>query len=463
MAFESLTERLQESLKKIRGQSTLTEENMDEMLREIRLALLEADVNFQVVKEFIANTKEKALGQDVLGSLKPGQVVVKIVHDELVELLGTTVSELDLSKKTTMIMMVGLQGSGKTTTSGKIAKLLTKKYAKKPLLVAADIYRPAAVDQLKTLGAQLDIPVFEKGTDVSAEEIVTEAMNYARHQQHDVVIIDTAGRLHIDEPLMQELQNIKSIVNPSEILLVVDALTGQDIVNVAQSFHDHLQITGAVLTKLDGDSRGGGALSIRHITHVPIKFVGTGEKLDAIDLFYPDRMADRILGMGDVVSLVEKVQDVYDEKETMKTFQRMQRGTFGLDDMLEQMHQMRKLGPLSGILKMIPGMPSVSQINDEDTDKKLKVTESIIYSMTKEERRNPSILNVKRKERIAKGCGRTVTDVNRLLKQFEQSKLMMKQLSQIDPRTGMLTQRPKQNPTFNPNRKKVRHKKKKKR
>ena len=307
MAFESLSERLQESLKKIRGQATLTEENMDEMLREIRLALLEADVNFQVVKEFIANTKEKALGQDVLGSLKPGQVVVKIVHDELVELLGTSVSELNLSKTPTVIMMVGLQGSGKTTTSGKIAKLLVNKYSKKPLLVAADIYRPAAVDQLKTLGQQLDIPVFEKGTDISAEQIVSEAMNYAYANHHDVVLIDTAGRLHIDEPLMQELQNIKGIVNPSEILLVVDALTGQDIVNVAQSFNDHLGITGAVLTKLDGDSRGGGALSVRHITHVPIKFIGTGEKLDAIDLFYPDRMADRILGMGDVVSLLSLI------------------------------------------------------------------------------------------------------------------------------------------------------------
>ncbi|MEG0547346.1 MAG: signal recognition particle protein [Coprobacillus sp.] len=462
MAFESLSERLQESLKKIKGQSTLTEQNMDDMLREIRLALLEADVNFQVVKEFINNTKEKALGQDVLGSLKPGQVVVKVVHDELVELLGTSVSELDLSQKPTVIMMVGLQGSGKTTTAGKIAKLLTSKYAKKPLLVAADIYRPAAVDQLKTLGQQLDIPVFEKGVNVKAETIVEEALAYGYENHHDVIIVDTAGRLHIDEPLMEELQNIKDLSNPSEILLVVDALTGQDIVNVASSFHERLNITGAVLTKLDGDSRGGGALSIRHITHVPIKFIGTGEKLDAIDLFYPDRMADRILGMGDVVSLVEKVQDVYDEKETMKTFNRMQQGTFGLDDMLDQMHQMKKLGPLSGILKMIPGMPKMPDINDEDSDKKLKETESIIYSMTKGERRDPDILNAKRKERIAKGCGKTVADVNRLIKQFEQSKLMMKQLGNIDPNTGMPTQKPKQNLNINPYRKKERHKKKKK-
>lgn len=462
MAFESLSERLQESLKKIKGQSTLTEQNMDEMLREIRLALLEADVNFQVVKEFISNTKEKALGQDVLGSLKPGQVVVKVVHDELVELLGTSVSELDLSKKPTVIMMVGLQGSGKTTTAGKIANLLTKKYAKKPLLVAADIYRPAAVDQLKTLGRQLNIPVFEKGVNVKAETIVEEALAYGYENHHDVIIVDTAGRLHIDEPLMEELQNIKDLSNPSEILLVVDALTGQDIVNVASSFHERLNITGAVLTKLDGDSRGGGALSIRHITHVPIKFIGTGEKLDAIDLFYPERMADRILGMGDVVSLVEKVQDVYDEKETMKTLNRMQQGTFGLDDMLDQMHQMKKLGPLSGILKMIPGMPKMPDINDEDSDKKLKETESIIYSMTKGERRNPDILNAKRKERIAKGCGKTVADVNRLIKQFEQSKLMMKQLGNLDPNTGMPTQKPKQNININPYRKKERHKKKKK-
>mgnify|MGYP000000558917 CR=1 FL=1 len=463
MAFESLSERLQESLKKIRGQATLTEENMDEMLREIRLALLEADVNFQVVKEFIANTKEKALGQDVLGSLKPGQVVVKIVHDELVELLGTTVSELDLSSKPTVIMMVGLQGSGKTTTSGKIAKLLAQKYSKNPLLVAADIYRPAAVDQLKTLGEQLDISVFEKGTDVKAEQIVSEAMTYASQNHHDVILIDTAGRLHIDEPLMNELQNIKDIVHPNEILLVVDALTGQDIVNVAQSFHDHLQITGAVLTKLDGDSRGGGALSIRHITHVPIKFIGTGEKLDAIDLFYPDRMADRILGMGDVVSLVEKVQDVYDEKETMKAMKKMQSGRFGLDDMLDQMHQLKKLGPLSGILKMIPGMPSMPNLNDETTDKRMKETESIIYSMTLEERRDPSIITLSRKQRIAKGCGKDLAAINRLLKQFEQSKQMMKQMGNLDPTTGLPTQKPQKRAPINPNRKKERHKKKKKR
>lgn len=461
MAFDSLSERLQSTIKKVSGQGRLTESNMEEMLTEIRLALLEADVNFQVVKEFIAATKEKALGQDVLGSLKPGQVVVKIVHDELVKLLGTTTAEINFDKKPTVIMMVGLQGSGKTTSAAKIAKLVTKKYSKNPLLVAGDIYRPAAVEQLVTLGKQLDIPVYQKGTTLPAETIVQEALDYANEHHHDVVIIDTAGRLHIDEPLMKELQNIKQIASPSEILLVVDALTGQDIVHVASSFHEQLDLSGAVITKLDGDSRGGGALSIRHITHVPIKFIGTGEKLDAIDLFYPDRMADRILGMGDVVSLVEKVQDVYDEKDTMRAFKRMQSGTFGLDDMLEQMHQMRKLGPLSGIMKMIPGMPKMPQINDEDTNKRLKITESIIYSMTKEERRDPSVINLSRKERIAKGSGMSLQDINRLLKQFEESKKMMKGLASLDPVTGMPTQR-KANPQFNPNRKKVRHKKRKK-
>lgn len=462
MAFDSLSERLQESLKKVKGQSTLTEANMEEMLREIRLALLEADVNFKVVKEFIANTKEKALGQNVLGSLKPGQMVVKIVHDELVELLGTEVSTLDISHKPTVVMMVGLQGAGKTTSAGKIAKYLKDKHAKNPMMIAADIYRPAAIDQLKTLGNQLDIPVFEKGTTVSAEDIVKEGLEYGRSEGHDIIIIDTAGRLHIDETLMQELKNIKEIAKPNEILLVVDSLTGQDIVNVASSFNEQLDITGAVLTKLDGDSRGGGALSIRHITHVPIKFIGTGEKLDAIDLFYPDRMADRILGMGDVVSLVEKVQNVYDEKESMDTLKKMKKGTFGLDDMLTQMQQVRKLGPLSGILKMIPGMPSMPQINDEDTDKKIKLTESIIFSMTKEERRDPSIINSKRKERIAKGCGKTVADVNRLLKQFEQSKEMMKMMGNFDPNTGMMRKDDKKS-NYDPYRKKERRKKKKKR
>ena len=463
MAFESLSERLQGSIKKIRGQSHLTEQNMDEMLREIRLALLEADVNFRVVKTFIQNVKEKALGQDVLSSLTPGQMVVKIVHEELVELLGTTVSEVNFDKKPTIIMMVGLQGAGKTTTTGKIANLVRKKYSKKPLLVAADIYRPAAIEQLQTIGKQLDVPVFSKRTDIKPEQIVTEALEFAKENNNDVIFIDTAGRLHIDEVLMDELLNIKNIAHPDEILLVVDALTGQDIVNVASSFNEKLSITGAVLTKLDGDARGGGALSIRHITNVPIKFIGTGEKLDALDLFYPDRMADRILGMGDVMSLIEKAQDVIDEKSTKKSLDRLTSGQFGLDDMLEQLKQVQKLGPISGILKMIPGMgANMPKINDEDTNKEMKRTEAIINSMTKAERRDPSILNAKRKQRIAAGCGMQVADINRLLKRFEQSKMLMENMTRINPMTGMMSGKPKKSNFVQPNRKKERHKKKKK-
>ncbi|HAH74826.1 MAG TPA: signal recognition particle protein [Kandleria vitulina] len=465
MAFESLTDRLSETLKKVRGQDRLTEENMDEMLREIRLALLEADVNFTVVKDFIKNTKEKALGQDVLGSLKPGQVVVKIVHDELVELLGTDVSTVDFSKKPTIVMMVGLQGSGKTTTTGKIAKYIKEKNHKKPLLVAADIYRPAAVEQLKTIGEQVDVSVYSEGVDVSAQQIVKNALAKAEADGNDVILIDTAGRLQIDQKLMEELKELKGIANPDEILLVVDSLAGQEIANVASSFNEQLGITGAVLTKLDGDSRGGGAISIRYLTHVPIKYIGTGEKLDQIELFYPDRMAERILGMGDVVSLVEKVQDVYDEKESMKAFNKMKSGTFDLNDMLDQMHQLKKLGPLSGLLKMVPGMPKLPKFSDEDSNARLKETESLIYSMTMQERQHPEIINMRRRERIAKGAGKTVADVNRLLKQFEQAKKMMKQFSNIDPMTGMPTQKPQHNGGYNPNpnRKKVRHKKKKKR
>lgn len=457
MAFESLSERLSQSLKKVRGQKTLTEANMDDMLREIRLALLEADVNFNVVKDFIANVKEKALGEEVLSSLTPGQMVVKIVHDELVELLGTETSEIDLSKKPTIIMMVGLQGSGKTTTAGKIAKLMAKKHGKKPLLVACDVYRPAAIEQLETLGQSIDVPVFAKGTDVKPEEIAVEALAYAKEQQHDLVIVDTAGRLHVDEALMDELCRLEQLIHPTEILLVVDALTGQDIVHVADSFNQKLHLTGAVLTKMDGDSRGGGALSIRHMTHVPIKFVATGEKLDAIDVFHPDRMADRILGMGDVMSLVEKAQDVIDEKAAVRSMKRMQDGSFGLDDMLESMKQVQKLGPLSGILKMMPGMPAnMPSIKDEDANRRMKKTEAIILSMTPEERRDPSILKASRKIRVAKGCGMEVADVNRLLKQYEQSKEMMNRMG------SMMGMKPKAKQNYNPNRKKERHKKKKK-
>lgn len=456
MAFESLSERLSESLKKVRGQKTLTQANMEDMLREIRLALLEADVNFNVVKDFIANVKEKALGEEVLSSLTPGQMVVKIVHDELVTLLGTDVAQIDLSKKMTIIMMVGLQGSGKTTTAGKIAKLVKAKNSKKPLLVACDVYRPAAIEQLQTLGKTIDVPVFSKGTEAKPEDIASEALEFARNNGNDLVIIDTAGRLHVDEALMEELCRIEALVKPTEILLVVDALTGQDIINVAESFNEKLHLTGAVLTKMDGDSRGGGALSIRHITNVPIKFVATGEKLDAIDLFYPERMADRILGMGDVMSLIEKAQDVIDEKSAARSMRRMQDGTFGLDDMLESMRQVKKLGPLSGVLKMMPGMPSnIPNFKDEDANAKMKKTEAIILSMTPEERRDPSILKASRKIRIAKGCGMEVADVNRLLKQYEQSKQMMERMG------SMMGYGPKQKNNFNPTRKKERHKKKK--
>ena len=464
MAFESLSERLNKAFKNISGQGKLTEKNMNDMLKEVRMSLLEADVNYNVVKSFVENVKEKALGQEVLDSLNPSQMVVKIVHDELQVLLGEEDARIHFKKQgMTTVMMVGLQGSGKTTTAGKIAKLITEKQGKKPLLVAGDIYRPAAIDQLKTLGAQLNIPVFSKGTDTPVETIVTEALAKARDDHNDVVIIDTAGRLQIDEKLMQELANVKEIAHPDEILLVVDSLAGQEIVNVASTFNEKLGITGAVLTKLDGDARGGGALSIRHVTHVPIKYIGTGEKLDEIDYFYPDRMADRILGMGDVVSLVEKVQDVYDEKESMKAFNKMKAGTFGLDDMLEQMKKLQKMGPLSGLLKMIPGMPKIPNLNDDDAAAKMKMTESIIYSMTKAERANPDMINSSRKERIAKGCGQPVTEVNKLLKQFEQSRKVMKQLGNIDPTTGMPTQRPmKTQQQFNPYRKKTRHKKKKK-
>ncbi|MDD3026718.1 MAG: signal recognition particle protein [Erysipelotrichaceae bacterium] len=462
MPFESLSERLSQTIKKVSGQGKLTEQNMQEMLTEIRLALLEADVNFNVVKDFIANVKEKAVGQDVIGSLKPGQVLVKIVHDELVSLLGGEVAKVSFDNKPTVIMMVGLQGSGKTTTSGKIAKYIKEKEAKKPLLIAADIYRPAAVDQLITLGNQIDVPVYQQGTSKSAQDIVREGLEQARTNGNDVIIIDTAGRLHIDEALMAELIDLKKIATPNEILLVVDSLTGQDIVNVAASFNQQLSITGAVLTKLDGDARGGGALSIRQVANVPIKYIGTGEKLDQIDFFYPDRMADRILGMGDVVTLVEKVQDVYDEKDTMKTLKKLQSGQFGLDDMLSQMHQLKKLGPISGIMKMIPGMPNIPKIDDDDTNNRLKMMEAIIYSMTKQERRDPSIINTSRKQRIAQGSGKSVADINRLLKQFEDSKKMMKMLGNIDPTTGMPTQRPAKGPSgFDPNRKKIRHKKKK--
>lgn len=428
MAFDNLAERLQESFKKLKKQHKLTPENMDEMFREIRLALLEADVNFKVVKEFMANIKEKAEGQDVLKQLNPSQMVVKIVNDELVHLFGDSLEEITFKKNgPTIIMMVGLQGSGKTTTSGKLAKLIRDKYSKNPLLIAADIYRPAAIDQLETVGKQLDVPVFQKGI-IDPRLIVEEGLLYANKNNNDLIIIDTAGRLHLDEELMQELYDIKSIVNPDEIMLVVDSLTGQDAINVAQGFNDKLSITGVILTKLDGDSRGGAALSIKHITGVPIKFIGTGEKLDAIDLFYPDRMVSRMLGMGDVISLVEKATNVLDEEKTGKAVDRMMSGKFDLEDMLEQMEQMNKLGPLGGILKMLPGMPKLSDEDEAKAQSKLKKTKAIIQSMTPKERRNPHLIKARRKDRIAKGCGLNNMEINKVLREYENMKKMMKQM-----------------------------------
>ncbi|MDR1781527.1 MAG: signal recognition particle protein [Bacilli bacterium] len=428
MAFDNLSERIQASIKKIKGQHKLTPENMEDMFREIRLALLEADVNFKVVKDFIKNIKEKAEGQDVINQLNPSQMVVKIVNDELVHLFGDSLNEIKFNtNKPTVIMMVGLQGAGKTTTAGKLANLLRKEYHKKPLLVAADIYRPAAIDQLITVGKQLDVPVFEKGKE-NPRIIVQEAIEHAKENDNDLIIVDTAGRLHLDTELMQELIDIKGLINPDEILLVVDSLTGQDAINVAQSYHEQLGITGAVLTKLDGDSRGGAALSIKYITGVPIKFIGTGEKLDAIDLFYPDRMVSRMLGMGDVISLIEKATNVIDEEKAGKLTDRLMSGKFDLEDMLEQMEQVKKLGSLGGIAKMLPGMPKLSDEDEIKANEKLKKTKAIIQSITPKERRNPQLIKAKRKDRIAKGCGLNSVEINKVLREYDNMKKMMKQM-----------------------------------
>lgn len=430
MAFEQLGDRLQSIIKKMKGQTRLTEKNVEEMLKEIRLSLLEADVNFKVVKEFIGNIKEQMLGEEVLKSLTPGQMVVKIVKDELVKLFGDGDNELNLSNKNglSVLLMVGLQGSGKTTASAKLASFLRKKKNKKSLLVACDVYRPAAIDQLKTLGQSIDVEVYSEGTDVSPVEITKNALVYAKNNGFDNVIIDTAGRLHIDETLMQELKDIVKVASPNEILLVVDAMSGQDIVNVASSFYETLRVTGAILTKMDGDARGGAALSVKHLTGVPIKFIGVGEKIEDLEAFYPDRMADRILGMGDVISLIEKAQENIDEKKTKKGFNRMMDGKFNLEDMLEQMEQIGKMGPLKGILKLIPGMPKISDEDQARADAQLKNTRVIIQSMTIEERRNPEILRASRKIRIAKGCGKTPADVNKVINQYEKMKEMAKQL-----------------------------------
>ena len=431
MAFENLSEKLSRIFKKLRGQARLTESNMDEMLKEIRVALLEADVNYKVVKQFINNVKEKAIGQEVLTKLNPSQMITKIVHDELESLLGGGENEIKYqNNKPTVILLVGLQGSGKTTTAGKLAYLMKNKLNKKVLLAACDVYRPAAIDQLKQIANSINVPLFSKGTDASPVEIAKEAKEMAFNDHYDALIIDTAGRLTIDEALMNELNEIKSAVEPDEILLLTDAMSGQDAVNVANSFNELLSLTGVIISKLDGDARGGAALSIRYMTGVPIKFSGVGEKVSDLDIFHADRMADRILGMGDVMTLVEKVQEEIDEKEAKKAARKMMSGNFDLDDMLAQMKQIQKLGSLGGILKLIPGMPKISPEQQAYAEKEMHNFEIIINSMTYEERENPSIFQYSRKIRVANGCGKQVSDVNRVLKKYEQMKEMMKQMEQ---------------------------------
>ena len=426
--FESLGDRLQNALHKIKGYGKITEDNISDMMREIRLALLEADVNYQVVKEFTNTVKEKALGEEVQKSIKPGELFVKIVKDELTELLGGESSPLNTNGNPAILMLVGLQGSGKTTTIGKLANYLRKKHNKKPLLVACDVYRPAAIDQLKQLGKQLGIEVYDEGKN-NPVEISKNAINYAKTNGYDYVLIDTAGRLHIDEELMDELKNIQREVNPQEVLLVIDSMMGQDAINVINGFNDSLKLTGVILTKLDGDTRGGVALSVRHLTNVPIKFIGVSEKLDGLENFDPERMSGRILGMGDIISLVEKATEVIDEEEAMSTAKKMQSGKFDLEDFLKQMKQIKKLGPLENLIKMLPGAKKMGLNNVNIDPKQLAHVEAIILSMTPKERKNPDIIKASRKTRIAKGCGLSVQEVNKLLMQFEQMKKMMKQMS----------------------------------
>ena len=426
--FEDLGDRLQNALNKIKGYGIITEDNIDSMMREIRLALLEADVNYKVVKEFTNSVKEKALGTEVKKSINPGDMFVKIVKDELVELLGGDSSPLYVTGKPSVLMLVGLQGSGKTTTIAKLGLYLRKKEKKKPLLVACDVYRPAAIDQLKQLGKELNIEVFEEGKK-DPVEIVKDALNYAKENDFDYVLIDTAGRLQIDEELMDELINIQDNVKVNETLLVIDSMMGQDAINVINGFNEKLKLTGVILTKLDGDTRGGVALSVRHLTNVPIKFIGVSEKLDGLDIFDPERMAGRILGMGDVISLVEKASESIDEKEAEKTAKRMQQGKFDLEDFLSSMKQMRRLGPIENLIKLIPGARKAGLDKVKVDPKQMGRIEAIVLSMTVEERRNPNIIKASRKTRIAKGSGTSVQEVNKLLEQFEQMKKMMKQFS----------------------------------
>lgn len=426
--FESLGDRLQNAIHKIKGYGKITEDNISDMMREIRLALLEADVNYKVVKEFTNSVKEKALGEEVASSINPGDLFVKIVKDELTELLGGEQEDICLKGNPAVLMLVGLQGSGKTTTIGKLANFLRKKHSKKPLLVACDVYRPAAIDQLKQIGKQLNIEVYDEGNG-NPVEISKNAISYAKENGYDYVLVDTAGRLHIDEALMDELENIRTEINPDEILLVIDSMMGQDAINVITGFNEKLPLSGVVLTKLDGDTRGGVALSVRHLTNVPIKFIGISEKLDGLDSFDPKRMAGRILGMGDIVSLVEKATEAIDEKEAEKTAKRMQQGKFDLEDFLSTMKQMKKLGPLENLLKLIPGAKKMGLNNVKIDPKQLAHIEAIVLSMTPKERRHPEIIKASRKTRIANGSGTSVQEVNKLLQQFDQMKKMMKQFS----------------------------------
>lgn len=427
MVFEGFSEKIQGIMKKIRGKSRVTEEDIKAISRELKLALLEADVNFKVVKDFIAKISEKAMGQDVLKSLTPGQQIVKIVNEELIELLGKEPSKLNFNPNgITVILMAGLQGSGKTTASAKIANFV-RKNGKKPMMIACDVYRPAAIDQLEVLGKQLDIPVFSIRDEKDVVKIATAGIKEARQKGNNVVIVDTAGRLHVDEDLMNELINLKNAINPTEVLLVIDAMTGQDALNVATSFNEKLEIDGIVMSKLDGDTRGGAALSAKAVTGKPIKFASVGEKLSDLEPFYPDRMASRILGMGDVLSLIEKAQENFEEEEAIALEKKIREATFTLEDFLTQMRQIKKMGPISQLLGMIPGMGAELK-NIQIDDKQVNRVEAIVLSMTPLERRKPEIINASRKKRIAAGCGMQVQDVNRLLKQFEDMKKMMKQL-----------------------------------
>ena len=434
MAFENLSNKLQDVFKQLRGKGKLTEADVKTAMREVKIALLEADVNFKIVKNFIKTVTERAVGTEVLEGLNPGQQVIKIVNEELIALMGTTQSQLTFAKRPpTVYMMVGLQGAGKTTSSGKLAGQL-RKQGRNPLLVACDVYRPAAIKQLQVVGKNYNIPVFEMGDKLSPVEISKKALEYAAENRNDVILIDTAGRLHINEELMQELQDIKEVVKPQEILLVVDAMTGQDAVTVAESFDSQLGIDGIIMTKLDGDARGGAALSVRSVTNKPIKYIGMGEKMEDLEPFYPDRMASRILGMGDVLTLIDKVQQNIDEQEAKEMQKKMLSNEFTLEDFLSQMQQIKKMGPLKDLMGMIPGMNKFNldeALNGVDRSKEMAKTEAIIQSMTREERLNPSILNGPRKKRIANGSGRSIAEVNRLLKQFEEMKKMMKQMNNM--------------------------------